>query len=39
MVLDGGHRREIPLVDIDVVGTQEANRDSGVDFAVPTVAK
>jgi hypothetical protein len=39
VVLDGGHRREIPLVDIDVVGTREANRDSGVDFAVPTIAK
>ena len=39
VVLDGGHRREIPMVDIDVTATQQANRDAGVEFAVPTTSK
>jgi hypothetical protein len=34
-VFDGGRRREIPLVDIDVVATRQANQESGIDFSVP----
>lgn len=35
-VLDGGRRREIPLSDLDVPATVTANRQSGVDFQLPT---
>ena len=34
--LDGEARREIPLAALDIPATVEANRDAGVDFALPT---
>jgi len=35
-VLDGGHRREIPLSDLNLPATMSANRQTGVDFQLPT---
>lgn len=35
-ILDGQRRREIPLSDLDVQATQQANREAGVDFNLPT---
>jgi hypothetical protein len=34
--LDGDSRKEIPLSQLDVPATVEANRAAGVDFALPT---
>jgi len=34
--LDGETRREIPLSELDVPATIDANRKAGVDFALPT---
>jgi len=36
--LDGEHFERIPLDEIDVAATQQANRRSGIDFEVPTVS-
>jgi hypothetical protein len=33
-VLDG-HRREIPIADLDLAATQKANRAAGIDFQLP----
>lgn len=33
--LDGEHFEKIPLDQIDVAATQQANRSSGIDFEVP----
>ncbi len=38
-VFDGGRRREIPLVDVDVVATAQLNRENGVEFGVPIGGK
>jgi hypothetical protein len=35
-VLDGGRRREIPLSDLNIPATVSANRQTGVDFQLPT---
>ena len=35
-VLDGGRRREIPLSDLNLPATMSANRQTGVDFQLPT---
>ena len=37
-VLDGLRRRDIPLEELDLPGTEQANREAGIDFAVPAVA-
>jgi hypothetical protein len=33
--LDGDSRQEIPLSQLDVLATVEANRKAGIDFALP----
>jgi hypothetical protein len=33
--LDGGHFEKIPLEQIDVAATEQANRSRGIDFQVP----
>ena len=38
-VLDGGRRREIPLTDLDLPATIAANRQTGVDFQLPSAAR
>jgi hypothetical protein len=38
-VLDGTRRREIPLNQLDLPQTEKANRDAGLDFAVPAGAE
>lgn len=35
-VLDGGRRREIPLSDLNIPATVSANRQTGVDFQLPS---
>ena len=35
-ILDGGRRREIPLSDLNIPATVSANRQTGVDFQLPT---
>ncbi|WP_114206380.1 hypothetical protein [Acidisarcina polymorpha] len=35
-VFDGAKRREIPLEQLDLEGTEKTNRDAGIDFQVPT---
>jgi len=35
-VLDGGRRREIPISDLNIPATVSANRQTGVDFQLPT---
>jgi hypothetical protein len=37
-VLDGGRRREIPIADLNLPATISANRQTGVDFQLPTTA-
>ena len=37
-VLDGGRRREIPLSALNIPATVSANRQTGVDFQLPTLA-
>lgn len=34
--LDAQHYQEIPLDQIDVAATEQANRSNGVDFQVPS---
>lgn len=34
-VIDGTHRRDIPVADLDLAATVKANRDAGVDFQLP----
>ncbi len=38
-VLDGARRREIPIDQLDVPGTEKTNRDAGLDFSVPASAE
>jgi hypothetical protein len=38
-ILDGGRRREVPLSDLDIPATMSANRQTGVDFQLPTGAR
>jgi len=33
--LTGGHRRRIPLADLDLPATTRANEESGLDFQIP----
>jgi hypothetical protein len=35
-VLDGGRRREIPISDLNIPATESANRQTGVDFQLPS---
>jgi hypothetical protein len=35
-ILDGGRRREVPLTDLNIPATISANRQTGVDFELPT---
>ena len=35
-ILDNGRRREVPLADLDIPATMSANRQTGVDFELPT---
>lgn len=35
-ILDGGRRREVPLSDLNIPATISANRQTGVDFQLPT---
>ena len=35
-ILDGGRRREVPLSDLNLPATISANRQTGVDFQLPT---
>jgi hypothetical protein len=35
-ILDGGRRRTVPLSDLDLTATIRANRQTGVDFRLPT---
>lgn len=37
-ILDGGRRREVPLSDLNIPATISANRQTGVDFQLPTNA-
>ena len=37
-VLDGGRRREIPIDDLNIPATVSANRQTGVDFQLPTAS-
>ena len=37
--LDGEHFEKIPLDEIDVLATQQANRRSGIDFEVPVALR
>jgi len=37
--LDGEHFEKIPLDQIDVAATQQANRSSGIDFEVPVPSR
>ena len=34
--LSGGHRRKIPLADLDLRATAKANEENGLDFQIPT---
>lgn len=36
-ILDGGRRRIVPLDDLDIPATVRANRQTGVDFKLPSV--
>jgi len=36
--LDGEHFEKIPLDQVDVAATQQANRASGIDFQVPAAS-
>lgn len=36
-ILDGGRRRVVPLDDLDIPATVRANRQTGVDFKLPSV--
>jgi hypothetical protein len=38
-VLDGGRRREIPVSDLNIPATVSANRQTGVDFQLPTASQ
>jgi hypothetical protein len=35
-ILDGGRRRVVPLSELDIPATTRANRQTGVDFRLPT---
>lgn len=36
-ILDGGRRRVVPLDDLNIPATMRANRETGVDFKLPSV--
>ena len=38
-ILDNGRRREVALSDLDLPATVKANRQTGVDFELPTTAR
>jgi hypothetical protein len=39
LYVQDGRRREIPVDDLDLAGTAKVNREAGVDFQLPAVAR
>jgi hypothetical protein len=38
-ILDGGRRREVPLAELNIPATISANRQTGVDFQLPSATR